>query len=449
VVVKVYFRLLILNLFLVSTIQWGFADHQPQHETSNPIGPVILLNLDGTINPAGDDYLDSGIRRAENQNSPLIVVRLNTPGGLLSTTRTMVQKIAESSVPVVIWVSPAGASATSAGAIIAIGAHFIVMAPGTNIGAAHPVGPQGKDIEGDMAKKAVNDTVAFVTSMAKLRGRNEKVAGQIVGESLSLTADKAVKEKIADSIATDISEILKFVDGKKVIVREGKEITIKIPENSPVENLEMNLGQKFLHVISNPNIAYILMMLGGLGIYIELTSPGALVPGILGAICLLLAFISMQTLPINLGAIALVVLGMLMLVAEVFVPSFGALTVGGLVSLVIGSLFLIDSSSADLAVSIPLLIGVLSGVLAVVAVIFWGVIRVIRKPKEDKFGLSDFEGVVQSVAETASQGRLATGKVRIRGEIWSFNSEDSLQVGDPIQVIEKKGVQLNIKRRNG
>jgi len=420
----------------------GLTFYSKASDARGESGPVLVLNLDGTINPAGSDYLESGIAHAEKIKSPLIVVKLNTPGGLLSTTRSMAQAMAGSEVPVAIWVTPAGSSATSAGAIISMSSHFVFMAEGTNIGAAHPVGSQGEDIQGDMAKKAVNDTVAFVQSMAKLRGKNEALAKKIVSESVSFTASEAFKKGVVDGVANDLSAIFKSVNGRETVIRGGVKIKVRLPENPVVETLEMSLGQKFLHIVSNPNIAYILMMLGGLGIYVEITSPGVLIPGILGAISLILAFISLQTLPINTGSLLLIFLGIGMLIAEPFVPSFGALTLGGIASLVIGSLFLIDTSSANLSISIPILIGVLGAIISIAALVVYGVAKVMRRPKAKNFGLEGFEAEVKSVSESK-----IGGKLKVRGEIWGFQSNEPLQVGDRVIVKGKKGFKLEVVKK--
>jgi membrane-bound serine protease (ClpP class) len=409
---------------------------------------VIHMEIEGSINPAGLDYLKSGIALAESKKASLIVIRLDTPGGLLNTTRSIVQEISKSKVPVAFWVSPAGASATSAGAIISIGSHLIFMSPGTNIGAAHPVGPQGKDIDGAMKDKAVNDTVAFVKSMAKLRGRNEALAAKIVSKSESLTPEKALKEKLIDGVVDDLSGLFKSANGKKVKVGEGKEVEIAISENPEVIKLDMTMGQSFLHLVSNPNIAYILMMLGGLGIYVEITNPGALIPGIIGAVCILLAFISLQTLPINTGAIGLIVLGIGMLIAEPFVPSFGALTIGGLAALVIGSLFLIDTSASDLSVSLPLIVGVVGGIGVIVIFIAKSVVAAFRRPKNDGYGVEQKVGEVFELDSEAvhHEGIKSSGRLKIRGEIWQFESEDVLNEKDEVTVISEKGLVLKVKK---
>ncbi|MEW6057866.1 MAG: nodulation protein NfeD [Bdellovibrionota bacterium] len=404
---------------------------------------VYVAQVNGVINTGTVRYIQRSIDLATAQNSSLLVVVMSTPGGLLSSTREIVQSIGQSSVPVAVYVSPSGASATSAGTIITMSAHVAAMAPGTNIGAAHPVAGQGQDIKGDMAEKAVNDTVAFIKSQAQLRGRNAEWAEQSIRKSVSVPADEAVKLRVIDFLAIDLEKMLTETEGRVVALPSGKKQIVGVV-GSAVEKITMTAGERLLSFLGDPNVSYLLMVAGGLGLYAELTSPGLIFPGVLGSICLILAFISFSTLPINSGAVALLVLGLVLFVLEVFVTSYGVLTIGGIVSLVLGALFLMDPSTGDLRLSLAL---VLPTVLAIGLIAFFVGTSLLRARRGVYRGLSHmegFEGVVQSIDAAGRQG-----KCLMRGEIWDFELFDpdhSVHVGDRISVIENKGFKLRVRK---
>lgn len=288
---------------------------------------IVIAGIEGTIDPATYDYLRVAVATAENENAKLLIVELNTPGGLLSSVRSMAQSVDQSKVPVVVYVTPGGASATSAGALLMLASHVAVMAPGTNIGAAHPVGPEGKDIEGSMGEKAVNDTAAFARSLAELRGRDPAIAQDVVSKSKSFTANEALEKKLIDFIAKDRDELLLKLNGLKIKF-QGKEQVID-SLGSEVKPIVMTWGQKLLHYLANPNVAAILMTIAMLLIYVEVSHPGISVAGVLGAICLLVAFIAFQIIPVQTGGVVLLLLGMAMMVAEPFVSTHGILAGGG------------------------------------------------------------------------------------------------------------------------
>ena len=399
-------------------------------------GGVHYIQVHGIINTGTTRYIERGIEQAEAAGAKLLVVRLDTPGGLLSSTRVIVQKINQSKVPVAVWVAPSGASATSAGTIITMAAHFAAMAPGTNIGAAHPVGGQGEDIKGAMGEKAVNDTVAFIKAQAAERGRNVEWAEQAIRKSASATADEAARRNIVDFLAAEFNDVVMGADKKQSTLHATGE---------PVTELKMTLAERFLTFIGDPNVSYLLMALGGLGIYAELSAPGIGLPGIFGAICLILGFISLSTLPVNYGAVALIILSMFLFVAEIYVTSYGVLTIGGVVALLVGALLLMDPSTGDLRLSLALVIPTVLAIGLITAAIGFVLVRSRRAAISDPTGFAGFIGVVESVDATGFNG-----KCHVRGEVWDFEltgTSKRAQVADRLEVIERKGMKLLVKPR--
>ena len=268
--------------------------------------PVAVIKIDGGINPASNDFIKMSIQEAQSKKAECLVIQLDTPGGLLSSTREIVQAILEAPLPVVVYVSPQGAHAGSAGVMITLAAHVAAMAPGTNIGAAHPVTGTGQDVEGEMKQKVTNDAAAFAESIAKARGRNTKWAIEAVRKSVSITAQDALEKNVIDVMAPNLQKLLEVIHGRSVKVQEK---TVKLnTKDAETLTLEMNLKQKVVDTLADPNIAYLLMAVGGIGIYIELTHPGLVAPGVIGGICLILGFVSVQALPINYGGLLLLLL---------------------------------------------------------------------------------------------------------------------------------------------
>jgi membrane-bound serine protease (ClpP class) len=405
--------------------------------TAFAAGPMQLIDVNGSINPGSASYITESIQRAEAEQAEAVILRLNTPGGLLSSTRDIIQGISSSKIPVITYISPGGASATSAGALITIASHVAVMAPGTNIGAAHPVGGQGEEVKGPMGEKVTNDTAALARSQAELRGRSSEAAAKIVTKSESFSPEEALKAKVIDFIAADQESLLGQLKGRKVKTAAG-EITLTAA-SAPVIR-EMNLKQKFLHLIADPNISTMLIAIGGLAIYAEISSGfSVLVPGIFGLFCLLLGFVSLQTLPINVGGALLFALGFALLVAEAFVTSYGLLTVAALVALFLGGLFLMDPATTDMRVSLSLLIPMVGSVGFIMAIIGLMLYR-------EKKGLGTQDRVVGALAKIAtSEGR--SGTAYVNGELWSFDSDEALQAGDEAPVQEIKSMRIQLKRR--
>ncbi|MFH0811925.1 MAG: nodulation protein NfeD, partial [Pseudomonadota bacterium] len=306
------------------------------------IRTVNLIKIEGVINPVAAEFITNGIRTAEEEAAHCLIIQLDTPGGLDTSMRQIVKNILNAEVPVIVYVAPAGARAASAGVMITMAAHVAAMAPATNIGAAHPV-PLGEGkMSREMAEKVENDAVAYIQSIATKRNRNVEWAEKAVRESVSIKANEALELKVIDLISPDVDDLLHQLDGREVEVN-GKKVVLAT-KGAELREREMNLRDKILDTLSNPNIAYILMMLGLAGFYFELAHPGALFPGIVGAICLILAFYSFQTLPVNYAGILLIILGIGFFLAEIKVASYGLLSIGGTISLLFGSLMLFDST---------------------------------------------------------------------------------------------------------
>jgi membrane-bound serine protease (ClpP class) len=400
--------------------------------------PIAYAELDGTINPGSAAFLKDAILRAEKGGAQALMVKLDTPGGLLSSTRDIVRAFSVSKVPIIIYVAPGGARATSAGAIISIAAHFSAMAPGTNIGAASPVAQGGEDIKGDMGKKAKNDTAAMVRAQAILRGRDAKAAEDLVLESKSHSAEEAVKLKVVDIEVATKEDLVAKLDGKVLKMGEGNESVTLATKGSAFLKFEMTRSQQFLHFIADPNISAVLMAIGGMALYAEISSGFSLVaPGVIGAFAFLLAAVSLQMLPINIGGLLLMLLGVVLLIAEIFITSFGLLTIAGIAALGVGALFLVDTSLADIQVSLSILIPIL-GSFGLVA----GTIGLLFARDKLAKNLDPVVGQSALILEAMPGG--LSGKVQVAGEIWDFESATPLSEGAHAKVKARVGLKLLI-----
>ena len=420
----------------------GVTGPKAPARSSSSGGDAVVLTLMGSINPGTADYITTGLRNASRSHAGIAIIRLDTPGGYLRATRTMVKAILNADIPVAVFVTPSGGRAGSAGVFITMAGHIAAMSPSTNIGAAHPVMGGGKDPEKaagkHMAAKVLNDTVAFIKAIAKRRKRNVKWAKKAVVESASITATEALKMNVIDVIAHDVSDLLRKIDGKTVVVGQRK--VVLHTKNMVIRNQEMTFKQKVVIFFSNPQIAYFLMMFGVGGIMMEIYHPGAIFPGVLGAICLFLAFVSFQILPINYGGLALILLGVLLLVAELLTPTFGLLFVGGMISLTIGSIFLIDSPDPNLRISLSTILptmGVLSLLLGAILV---AIMRTYGQPVMGaEQGMIGEVGVVRTVLQPQ-------GTVRIRGEQWNAEASEGepLEPGTTVKVVSMEGLRLQV-----
>ncbi|MGZ8429367.1 MAG: NfeD family protein [Candidatus Deferrimicrobiaceae bacterium] len=400
--------------------------------------PVLVAAIASSINPVTADFLSSVIERAQEENAGLLVVELDTPGGLDSAMRQMVQEIIRTPVPVVVYVSPPGARAASAGVLITLAADVAAMAPGTNIGAAHPVGIGGGGMDNTMAKKVENDAAAYARSLAEKKGRNGEWAENAVRESASLTETDALRKNVIDLVAPSLAGLLSAVDGR-VIEKEGKKITLRT-KGAAVTRIPMGLRHRVLSVLADPNIAYILMMIGIYGIFFELSNPGAVFPGVVGGIALILGFYSLQTLSANYAGFLLIALALILFILEIKIVSHGALTIGGIISLVLGSLMLFRSS-VDPYLRISW--SVILTMVAVSAAFFGTVVTLavrsqLRRPATGSEGLIGETGV--AMADFTGKG-----KVFVVGELWDASCDTPLRKGQEVMVEGRQGMTLVVK----
>jgi len=397
---------------------------------------VKVVGIDGPIGPVTNMVVDNAIQAAEDDASEALIIELDTPGGLVSTTKEITQSILNANVPVVVYVAPSGASATSAGVFIVVSSHFAVMAPGTNIGAAHPVMLQG-EMDSTMSHKAENDAAANIRAMALRRNRNADWAERAVRESESITADVALDSNVIDFIAENLDAVLDSLDGRTVTLPRG-EVTLHT-KGSSVERIEMTLRERVLTVITNPNIAYILMSIGSLGIMLELYNPGSIFPGVVGAISLIMGFYALQTLPINYAGLALMALALILFLMEIKIVSHGLLTIGGVVSMLMGSLMLIDSTDPAAQISL----GVILAVVGTTAAFFIFAIGLALKARHAR-PTTGAEGLIGQIA-TVKNGFETTGMVYVAGEYWKAQSAVPVQTGDKVEVTGKQGMVLTVK----
>jgi len=398
---------------------------------------VRLLEVSGPINPVTAEYVGRNIREASHGGEELLLIEMDTPGGLDTSMRSVVKDILSSRVPVAVFVAPSGARAASAGAIIAMSADICAMAPGTNIGAAHPVAV-GEQPDKVMQEKLLNDATAYVEGIAARRGRNPETAGRMVRNSLSLSAEKALEAKVIDLIAADRAALLRKLDGREV--RRGEAVSVLRVAAAVVEPHPMTTREKILDAISNPNIAYMLMMLGMLGLFFELSNPGVILPGVIGGISLILAFFAFQTLPVNYAGILLILLALVLFVAEIKIVSHGMLTVGGVVSMVLGSLMLFESSEPFLRLSWSVILTTVAMVAAFALFAVRKAVTVHRlRPSSGGEGLIGERGVADSDI-------MPEGKVFVRGEYWNAWSDESIAKGDKVVVVELDGMRVKVKK---
>ncbi len=402
---------------------------------------VHVITLDATINPATADYIHTSIERASAQKAECLIIRLNTPGGLLKSTRVIVTDLLSSPIPVIVYVAPGGSQAASAGTFITLAAHVAAMAPGTNIGAAHPVGIQGGEKDSIMNEKATNDAAAFIRTISEKRKRNVQWAEEAVRKSLSITESEALKQGVIDLIAPTVTALLDSIDGKRVDLDGTTHIFAT--RNADVKEFEMGWKHRLLDLLSDPNIAYIFFLLGIYGLMFELYNPGSILPGVVGVIAIIIALYSLHTMPINYAGLALILFGIILFIAEIKVTSYGLLTVGGIISLALGSIMLIDSDSPlefvriSWSVIIPAAL-VTAGFFAFA--VGMGIRAQRRKPT------TGIEGIIGATGETLSALN-PDGQVRVHGEIWRATSEEGkIAAGMPIVVTGVENLTLRVRK---
>lgn len=400
---------------------------------------VISIKIDGSINPASAAFIHNGIEKARQQKAECLFIHLNTPGGLLNSTRDIVSDLLESTVPVVVYVSPGGAHAGSAGVFITLAAHVAAMAPGTNIGAAHPVSLQGP-IDTLMNTKATNDAAAFIRSIAEKRKRNLQWAEEAVRKSLSITENEALKMNVIDLVAHNDQELLNMIDGKRVTLNSST-VTLHT-KNAKIETYEMSLSEKILNLISDPNIAYVLLLIGMYGIMFELFNPGAIFPGIAGVICLILAFYAMNTLPVNYAGLFLIIFALILFLLEIKIVSHGLLAIGGIVSLLFGSIMLIRPSSPLENSKISNSIIISSTIITTLFFLF--VVGLGLKAQRLK-PVTGIEGLIGEIGETQDNLN-PIGTVRVQGEIWNAESlSGTIRKGEKVRVAKIKDLKLYVE----
>ena len=400
---------------------------------------VISLKIDGTINPVIADFIHDGIEKAATEKAACLLIHLNTPGGLLKSTRVIVSDILNSPVPVIVYVSPGGSHAGSAGVFITMAAHVAAMAPGTNIGAAHPVALQAV-MDSTMNEKTTNDAAAFLRSIAEKRNRNVQWAENAVRKSHSYSETEAMEYSVIDLIARDEQELLNSVHGKQVEVRTGS-IAMQT-KGANIESVKMTFIEKLLDIISDPNIAYILLLLGMYGLLFELYSPGAILPGIIGVISLILAFYSMHSLPINYAGLALIIFAVILFLLEIKIVSHGLLAIGGVVSLLLGSMMLIRSDSGLELARISR--GVIYAATAVSALFFLFVLSFGIRAQRSKV-VTGIEAMIGNTGEVIEMLN-PTGTVRVNGETWNAESlAGEITRGEKVRIKEMRNLKLYVE----
>jgi len=424
------YRFAFIALIFISVVSWSSTNAQT----------VYTITVDGAISPASSDYIHEAIITANEANAQCLIIFLNTPGGLLKSTRMIVSDFLGAPIPVIVYVAPGGAQAASAGVFITLAAHIAVMAPGTNIGAAHPV-TLGDQQDSIMLEKTTNDAAAFIRTISEKRNRNVKWAEDAVRKSISITETEALRENVIDTIAANLNELLTMIHGTTVETSRGT--TILQTREASIVTIEKSFQQKILEILSDPNIAYILLMLGIYGLLFELYNPGAILPGIVGFICLVLAFYSMHTLPINYAGLALILFAIVLFILEIKVVSHGLLTIGGVVALALGSIMLIQKESFLEFAVISWEIIVTTIVLTVLFFAFAIGMGIKAQRKKPTTGM---QGIIGETGEAMSDLR-PEGSVKIHGEIWNAVSLDGvIKRGTKITVAEADKLVLKVHK---
>jgi membrane-bound serine protease (ClpP class) len=403
--------------------------------------PIHILTVNGSINPTTYDYLKQGIERAETNDAQAVIIELNTPGGLLQATRDIITEFLQAKIPVIVYVSPQGSRAASAGVFITMAAHIAVMAPGTNIGAAHPVSSQG-EMDSVMSGKVTNDAAAFIRTISEQRKRNVEWAEEAVRRSVAITETEALKNNVIDFIASNRAALLDSLNGRSVIIEN--DTTVLSVNDAAVIDYPMTWQFKVLNLLSDPNISYILFLIGIYGLFFELYNPGSVFPGVAGAIAIILALYTMQTLPINYAGLALIVVGIILFILEIKIASYGLLSVGGAVALFFGSIMLYQSEEPLEFVEVSL--GVIIPLVAMTALFFFFVIGAglraqRRKVETGEQGMIGTEGIVVVRLEPE-------GQIRIHGELWNaISTEGNIEKGSIVIVTEIHGLTLNVGKK--
>jgi membrane-bound serine protease (ClpP class) len=399
-------------------------------------GDIVVASYEGVINPVAAEYLHDALALAHSSGAQALILKLDTPGGLDTSMRLMIKDMTASPIPVIVFVAPSGGRAASAGVFITLAAHVAAMAPGTNIGAAHPVAMGGGEMDNTMKEKVENDAAAYIKSIAEQRGRNVSWAEDAVRKSISATEQEAVKLKIIDMVAENIPVLLKQLNGRTITMATGS-ITFS-NETATLREFPMGTRLELLKTLSDPNIAYLLMSIGTIGIMAELYSPGAILPGIIGAISLILAFYSLQSLPVNYAGALLVILGVVFLLLEISVTSYGLLALGGFAAMTLGGLFLIKSDAPFMQVSLSFMLPTVITVGALVGTVIWMAAKSGRRGP-----VTGVEAMIGSIgiAKTDLNPR---GQILIQGELWEALSQTPIRQGEAAEVTSIEGLTVNV-----
>jgi membrane-bound serine protease (ClpP class) len=429
------------GIFLILPLAFALVSISFSHSAVRN-NKVLVIRVNGVINPVSAEFIDRSLAEANEERDDALVIELDTPGGLDTSMRSIVKGIIGSSTPVIVYIAPSGARAASAGVFITLAADVAAMAPGTNIGAAHPVTMGGGELSKTMEKKVVNDAAAYIRSLAERNGRNAEWAEDSVRKSVSVAAEEALKEHVVDIVRPDLNSLLKSVDGWKVRTGQG-EITLKTAK-AVIVRKEMGWRYKILDFISDPSVAYILMLLGFYGLFFEFTNPGTIFPGVTGAIFLILAFYSFQTLPVNYAGLLLIILGLVLFILEIKIVSHGILTIGGIISMVLGSLMLFESPAPFFRLSLYLILPAVVFTALFFTVTFSLAYRAFRrKPITGREGIIGMEGVAKT--DITRDG----GMVLVQGELWSGYSDDFIPKGGGIVVQSVADLKLKVTKSKG
>ena len=418
------------------------AAGQPREAPALPV--VYSADVDSIIHPVSAEYMIQTMDRADREGATLVVFTLRTPGGLVDSTRQIITRMLAAKTPVAIFIGPSGTRAASAGFLLTIAADVAAMAPGTHIGAAHPVAGSGEKMDETMAKKVTEDLAAYARTLASRRHRNVKLAEQAVSESRAFTDEEALgaSPPLIDIVAPDIAELLRKLDGRTVTRFDGTPVVLRTA-GARVVAIDMNWRQRLLSAIAHPNVAYILLSLGTLGLTIELWSPGAVLPGVAGGLCLLLAFFAFQILPVNYAGLLLILFGLLLLVLELKITSYGLLTAGGLASLIFGSMILMDSSEPDLQLSLRFVLPIVFGLAGIG--IFLTRLAVASQRIRPVTGAAGMIGEVGKALTAIEPGKI--GRVATHGETWKAIAEDPIAEGDRVLVTRVDGLTLTVRKQ--
>ncbi|HXW05991.1 MAG TPA: nodulation protein NfeD [Vicinamibacterales bacterium] len=425
---------------LAAGLAWLCASGMIAGRQSAPV--AYAIEIDGIIHPVAVKYVRSAIERADAAGAAVLIITLRTPGGLVDSTRDINTAIIQARTPVAVFVGPAGSRAASAGFLITIAADVAAMAPGTHIGAAHPVSGDGQKVDDTIAQKMVSDVAGYARTLANQRKRNVELVEKAVTESRTYTEIEAstAEPPLIDLVAADVPELLSKLDGRTVRRFDGSTSTLATA-GAQVVRVEMTWGQRLLSAIAHPQIAYLLLTLGTLGLTIELWNPGAILPGVVGGICLMLAFFAFQVLPISYVGVALIIFGVALLILEVKITSFGLLATGGVLSLFLGSLMLVDSPLPELQIGLGFIVPITVGVSAIILFLVRLAVKAQRGPS--------VTGVEGMVGET---GRALTaiapgesGRIQTRGEIWTATASEPIHAGDTVRVVGVQGLRLTVR----